>query len=330
MKNRLFFVFTQIMEYIIRYFKLTVYFAVILIALSGVYRVESSQVAVVLRFGKLAGGAGSGNSSEKQIKKPGLHFALPFFIDKVIKIPVHTIQEIEVTTHYKPGGSVVSPDSAVSTDVDKNGYVITGDKNVILIKAKIKYQINDPVRYTLFTNDAAKIIDGVISGELTCIASHSGVDSILTSGRAQLSSDVTRYSQGIIDGLKLGVLISGVELTEITAPAETIRYFEEVRNAAIYKATNYQRAREYASTRLIGAEAAANTLKQTAISQQAEKLTKAGSEMAEFYGLYDQYARNPQIIMSGTFRQRVGAVLKKAGKSIVIPAGTETPTFLLP
>jgi membrane protease subunit HflK len=319
MKNRVFIVFTQIMEYIIKYFKLTVCFAAVLIALSGVYRVESSQIAVVLRFGKLLG-----DSSEKQIKKPGLHFALPFFIDRVIKIPVHTVQEIEVTTHYKPQGSVLSP------DIGKNGYVLTGDKNVILIKAKIKYQINDPVRYALFTSDAGKIIDGIISGELTCIASHSGVDSILTSGRAQLSSDVTRNSQNIIDGLKLGVLISGVELTEITAPAETIRYFEEVRNAAIYKATGYQRAQEYASTRLLGAEAAANTLKQTAISQQAEKLTKARGEMAEFYGLYDQYARNPQIIMSGTFRQRVGAVLKKAGKSIVIPAGAEAPTFLLP
>jgi len=319
MKNKVFIVFTQIMEYIIKYFKLTVCFAVVLIALSGVYRVESSQIAVVLRFGKLLGGSG-----EKQIKKPGLHFALPFFIDRVIKIPVHTVQEIEVTTHYKPQGSVLS------SDIGENGYVLTGDKNVILIKAKIKYQINDPVRYTLFTSDAAKIIDGIISGELTCIASRSGVDSILTSGRAQLSSDVTRYSQDIIDGLKLGVLISGVELTEITAPAETIRYFEEVRNAAIYKATNYQRAQEYASTRLLGAEAAANTLKQTAVSQQAEKLAKAGSEMAEFYGLYDQYARNPQIIMSGTFRQRAGAALKKIGKSIVIPAGTQTPAFLLP
>jgi len=319
MKNRIFIVFTQIMEYIIRYFKLTVCFAAILIALSGVYRVESSQTAVVLRFGKILG-----NSSEKQIKKPGLHFAFPFFIDKVIKIPVHTVQEIEVTTHYKQQGSVASP------DIDRNGYVLTGDKNVILIKAKIKYQINDPVRYALFNSDTGKIIDGIISGELTCIAAHSDVDSILTSGRARLSSDVMYNSQNIIDTLKLGVLISGVELTEITAPVETIRYFEEVRNAAIYKATSYQRAQEYASNRILGAQAAANALKQTAISDQAVKLTKARGEMAEFNGLYDQYARNPQIIISGTFRQRTGAVLKKAGKSIVIPAGVESPTFLLP
>ncbi|MDR2941086.1 MAG: protease modulator HflK [Treponema sp.] len=319
MKNRLFIVFTQIMEYIIKYFKLTVCFAAVLIALSGVYRVESSQIAVVLRFGKLTGG-----SPEKQIKRPGLQFALPFFIDKVIKIPVSTVQEIEITTHYKPGGSVAS------SDVEKNGYILTGDKNIVLVKAKIKYQINDPVCYTLFINDADKMLDGIISGELTCIASHSDVDSILTSGRARLSLDVMQNSQAIIDKLKLGVLISGVELTEITAPAETIRYFEEVRNAAIYKATSLQRAQEYASNMILGAQSSASLLKQTAVSGQSAKLIKARSEMAEFNGLYDQYARNPQIIMSGTFRQRVGAVLKKAGKSIVIPADSEPPTFLLP
>jgi len=319
MKNRIFIAFTQIMEYIIRYFKLTVCFAALLIVLSGVYRIESSQTAVVLRFGKLVG-----NSPEKQVKKPGLHFALPFFVDKVIKIPAYTVQEIEITTHFKPGGSVTS------SDIDRNGYVLTGDKNIVLIKAKIKYQVSDPVRYTLFSSDAGKIIDGIISGELTCIVSHSNVDSILTSGRADLSNDVMRNSQALIDSLKIGALISGVELTEITAPAETIRYFEEVRNAAIYKATNYQRAQEYASSRILGAEAAANTLKQTAVSDQSARLIKARGEMAEFNGLYDQYARNPQIIMSGTFRQRVGVVLKKAGKSIVIPAGAEIPTFFLP
>ena len=319
MKNRVFFVFSQIMEYIIKYFKLTVCFAVVLIVLSGVYRVESNETAVVLRFGRLMG-----ETPGQQIKKPGLHFAFPFFVDKVIKIPVYTVQEREITTHYKPGGSVVAP------TIESNGYVLTGDRNIVLIRAKIKYQINDPVRYTLFSSDVDNMIDGIISGELTSIAAYSVVDSILTSGRAELSRSVMRSSQDIIDGLELGILISEVELTEITAPSETIRYFEEVRNASVYKATVFQRAQEYASTTILGAQAAASTLKQTAITEQAARLTKARGEMAEFDGLYDQYIINPQIIISGTFRQRVGAVLKQAGKSIVVPAGAETPVFLLP
>jgi len=319
MKNRVFIAFTQIMEYIIKYFKLTVCFAAVLIVLSGVYRVESSQTAVVLRFGKLLG-----ENSEKQIKKPGLHFAFPFFIDKVIKIPVYTVQEREITTHYKPGGSVASP------NIEENGYVLTGDKNIILVRAKVKYQINDAVQYTLFSNDADEMIECIISGELTSIAAHSNVDSILTIGRAELAQDVMRNTQENINNLNLGILITGVELTEITAPAETIRYFEEVRNAAIFKATSLQRAQEYASTRILGAQAAGSTLKQTAISEQAARLTKARGEMAQFNGLYEQYARNPQIIMSGTFRQRAGAIIKKAGKSIIVPPGAETPTILLP
>jgi membrane protease subunit HflK len=319
MKNRIFEVFTQIMEYIIKYFKFTVCFAVVLIVLSGVYRVESNQAAVVLRFGRLLG-----DTPEKQVKKPGLHFAFPFFVDKVIKIPVYTVQEIEITTHFKEGGSVISP------DIDNNGYVITGDKNIVLVRAKIKYQINDPVQYALFSNDVDKTIDGIVSGELTSIAANSNVDAILTTGRAELSENVMRNSQRIIDALKPGVVISGVELTEITAPAETIRYFQEVRNASIYKSTIVQQARERSSTHMLGAEAASKTLKQEAISAQAERLTKARAEMAQFDGLYSQYARNPQIIMSGTFRQRAGEVMKKAGKSVVAPSGADSPAFFLP
>jgi membrane protease subunit HflK len=292
------------MEYIIKYFKLAVCFAALLIALSGVYRVESSQSAVVLRFGRLLG-----ETPERQIKKPGLHYALPFFIDKVIKIPVYAVQEREIAA---------------------DDYVITGDKNMVLIKAKVKYQISDPARYTLFISDAGVMIDGIIGGELTGIAAHSNVDAILTSGRAQLSLDVMRNAQAIIDKLRLGVVISNVELTEITAPAETIRYFEEVRNAAVFKATSLQRAQEYASTRVLGAQAAAGKLKQAAVSEQAAQLTKARGEMAQFDGLRDQYARNPQIIVAGTFRRRAGEVLQKAGKSIVVPTGAQTPTILAP
>jgi membrane protease subunit HflK len=319
MKNKVFIVFTQIMEYIIKYFKLTVCFAAVLIVLSGVYRVESNQAAVVLRFGKLLG-----STPEKQVKKPGLHFAFPFFVDRVIKIPVSTVQEIEITTHYKPGGS------SISSNIEENGYIITGDKNIVLVRAKIKYQINDPVRFTLKSSDIEKTIDGIISGELTGIAAHSDVDSILTTGRAQLADNVMYNSQQIIDALGLGIVISGVELTEITAPAETMRYFQEVRNASIYKATGTQQARERASSHVLGAEGAAKTLTQEAISAQAERLSKANKEMAEFNGLYEQYTRNPQIIMSGTFRQRVGEVMKKAGKSVVVPSGSDAPTFFLP
>jgi membrane protease subunit HflK len=288
-------------------------------ALSGIYRVQGNEAAVVLRFGGL-----TGKTPEKQIKKPGLHFALPFFVDEVIKVPVHTIHEREITTHF---GSATG---SIDKDVEKNGYLLTGDNNVVLINVKIKYQIKDPVQYILSASDPGKMIDGVVSGEMTRAITHMDIDSVLTSGRAQLLLILSENSQLIIDTLTLGVLITDVELTGIMPPTETISYFEAVRDASVIKQTRIQQALERSSVQILNAQAEAKAAKQTAIAEQNAKLIRARDEMAEFYGLYGQYVRNPQIIMAGTFRQRAAAIFAKTGASIVVPGNREAPVIVLP
>jgi membrane protease subunit HflK len=274
---------------------------------------------VVLRFGKL-----TGKTPEKQIKNPGLHFALPFFVDEIIKIPVHTIHEREITTHFG------AENGLIDNNVEKNGYLLTGDNNVVLINVKIKYQIKDPVRYILSASESGKMIDGAVSGEMTRAVTRMDIDSVLTSGRAKLLLILSENSQLIIDELQLGVLITDVELTGIIPPAETIRYFEEVRNAAVIKQTVIQQALQRSSVQILAAQAEASSARQTAIADQNAKLIRARDEMAEFYGLYSQYALNPQIIMAGTFRQRAAAVFAKTGASIVVPGNREAPGIVLP
>jgi membrane protease subunit HflK len=319
MNSKGFQTFTQILHYIIKYFKWIVIFAIILMALSGIYRVQGNEAALVLRFGKL-----TGDTPEKQIKKPGLHFALPFFVDEVIKIPVHTIHERDIATHFGAANGLID------NNVEKNGYLLTGDNNVVLINVKIKYQIKDPVQYILSASDPGKTIDGVVSGEMTRAITHMDIDSVLSSGRADLMLILLNNTQLIIDELKLGVSITDVELTGIIPPAETIRYFEAVRDAAVTKQTVIQQALQHSSVQILNAQAQASTAKQNAIAEQNAKLIRARDEMAEFYGLYGQYERNPQIILAGTFRQRAAAVLAKTGASIVVPSGRETPLIVLP
>ena len=309
--------FTQILEYIIKYFKLIVLFAAALIVLSGVYRVESHEVAVVLRFGRLVG-----NTPDEQIRSPGLHFALPFFIDEVIRVPVQTIHEREIVTHYSVGN--------ISRNVEESGYLLTGDNNVVLIRAAVRYQISDAAQYALFSSDVGSTIDGIVSGELTRTVANMDIDSVLTRGRADLAHGISHSTQVILNRMELGVAIISIELTEIVPPAETRAHFEEVRSAAVTKETRIQRARESASTQILGAEATARTFTQIAISYQASRLTDARSQMAEFDGLYDQFIQNPQIIMSGTFRRRVGIVLARSGSVIVVPDGADPPHIILP
>ena len=317
MNTRSFLVFSQIIEYIIKYFKWVVVFAALLILVSGVYRVQSNEAAIVLRFGRLTG-TGTG-----QIKGPGLHFALPFFIDEVIKIPVQTMQERDITTHYLVWGN------RLLSDVDRNGYLLTGDNNVVLIRAAVLYQIENPVLYAIFNRDAGEVIDGVVSGEMTRLVTRMDIDSVLTRGRTELASSVLLNSQGMLDSLNTGVVLASVELIGIVPPMETAQYFDDVRSAAVHKETMIQRAQEFASSHILNAQAEASAYTQSAISDQHARLSMVHDNIAEFNGLYDLYVINPSLIMAGIFRERIGAVIAQSGGSIIVPEGGQAPQLFL-
>ena len=153
MKKKSIEVFEAFLASAIKYFKWFVGVAVVVILLTGVYKVDTGEVAVVLRFGAL-----TGSTAEEQIKKPGLHFALPNFIDEVVKIPVDKVQELSVTTLNSTGDTV-------GGSIRKKGYVITGDSNILLLKMAVKYKISDPIAYALYINDAESMLTGVITGE---------------------------------------------------------------------------------------------------------------------------------------------------------------------
>jgi len=317
MKNRSFQSFTQILEYIIKYFKFIVIFAVILVVVSGIYVVDSGEVAVVLRFGRLVG-----STPQEQIREPGLHFALPFFIDEIVRIPVHTVHEREVTTHF------VS--RHIYPNVEWNGYLLTGDNNIVLIRATVRYQISNAAQYTLFNSDVGSMIDGIVSGELTRTVANMDIDTVLTTGRAELALEILNNSQVILDAIEIGVAITSVDLTDILPPWETLFYFEDVRSAAVEMETSIQQAREQAQVQILSAQAEATAARQTSISEQAVRLTSAHNVMAEFNGLYDQFVIDPEIIMAGTFRQRIGAILAQSGGTIIIPDESTPPTIILP
>ncbi|QSX06122.1 protease modulator HflK [Sedimentibacter sp. zth1] len=317
MDNKNFDNFTNIIVYIIKYFKWIIAGACLLILLSGIFRVESNEVAVVLRFGKLVG-----VTQQQQIKQPGLHFALPFFIDEVIKVPVKTVQEKNIKTHYSYGATI-------SDDIKSNGYLITGDSNIVFINAKLKYVIDEPIRYALYYKYIDKLIDGVVSGELTSIISSLDIDSVLTSGKSQMSSDLINNTQRILHQLDCGVSVTNIELTEIIPPAEAKEYFEQVNNASVKKETLIQNAKEYREVTILKSEADANNYLQTAKTNQFEKISQAKKEIAEFNGLYQQYTKNESSVINSVFRQRVIKILDKMGTSIIVPDG-KSPVIVLP
>ena len=318
MNNKKISAFQMILSTIIRYFRVTVVIALLLIALSGVFRVNSNEAAIILRFGKLVG-----DTAEEQVLGPGLHFSLPYIIDEVIIVPVGKVQELTITTHCGNG-------AAISPNIKINGYVVTGDSNIVLMKTKVKYTVSDIISYALSQKDIERTIDGIISGEVTALVSSLDVDSVLTSGKAVLCENARKSSQQRLDELGGGVSITSIEFIEVTPPVETKSQFDEVNAAAVKKETMLQTANEQASVLRLDAQAQAQTLIQEAKSNQSKELSRAYEEVAEFNGLLGQYRRNSRSLYDGVFRHRISKLIAQMGATLVVPDSTDGPVVILP
>ena len=319
MKKKSIEVFEVFLTSAIKYFKWFVAAAVVVILLTGVYKVDAGEVAVVLRFGAL-----TGSTAESQIKKPGLHFALPNFIDEVIKIPVEKVQELSVATLNSAGDTI-------DGNVRKKGYVITGDNNILLLKMAVKYKVSDPVAYALHISDAESMLTGVITGEMSTLASKTGVDEMLTSEKNTICARTMQNAQEVVDRLGLGVSITNIELTGIAPPPEAVEAFDSATTASVRKQTLIQQANDYRESALPKAESDAQKLIDDAKANQSSAVAKATSIAQEFNGLYGQFAANPDVVKNGVFRSRLAALIAKSGKTVVIPDGeTGAPKVVLP
>ena len=85
-KNKL---FADILRTVTGYFLVLVIIVMVGIFCSGIRVVESGNVALILRFGKLVG-----DTPEEQIHEPGLLLAFPYIIDEVITVPTGSVIEM--------------------------------------------------------------------------------------------------------------------------------------------------------------------------------------------------------------------------------------------
>ena len=281
---------------------------VVLICLSGVRIVKSGEVAVVLRFGKLVG-----NTYEEQVHEPGLFFAFPYIIDEVITVPVGSVKELTVTTHYTEGEMLNS---------EQRGYVITGDQNIAVISASVKYNITDAVSYALHVKDADRIINAAVSGAMVKSAAHRAVDGILTSEKEAYATEVRAMAQQTLDEIGTGITLSNLELTKVSMPEEVRETYENVNAATVQAATLAEKALQYRDSLMPYAESMRTSLISNAYSKQSTAIAEAEQYLAEFRGVLEEYEANPdslEAIKTRIYTQKMMEMLARIKKVYLVP-----------
>lgn len=297
----------DILSSVTKYFLILVAVVVLIIALSGIKVVKSGNVAIVLRFGKLVG-----NTYEEQVHEPGLMFAFPYIIDEVIMIPTGTVMEQTVSTHYTNGNM---------TSLRNNGYVITGDQNIAVISASVKYAISDPVAYALNVKNIESLINAFVSSAMVDNASNIAVDSLLTNGKDEYATNVMNQAQAKLSLQNAGVMLVTLELTNVSMPLEVKDVYEMVTAANINAATLLEQAKQYRENLIPRAQAEANTLVANANSAYASAVAKTNSELSEFRGVLDEYAQNPELVKTRLYADKVSKAIGSIGTIRVVQDG---------
>lgn len=282
-------------------------------AYSSVYQVETEQTGVVLRFGKFSSFAGS-----------GLHFKLPFGIDRVYLVPTGRVLKEEF------GYRTVNP--GVRTDYTKQGLedeslTLTGDLNVSDVEWIVQYQIADPFKYLFKIKDPVGTIRDMAEAMVRKSIGNATVSQVLTTERAILADEVQQSLQQTLTNYDIGVRIVTVKFQDVTPPDPVKDAFNGVNEAEQQKESLIFQAQEQFNREVPRARGEAKQMIQEAEGYAVERVNKAKGETARFLALLEEYGKAPEVTRRRFHIETMEAVLPNIAETYIMD---DTNSGLLP
>ena len=267
--------------------------AVFVLALMGTcfYTVDDKQQAVVTTFGKVT-----------NITDAGLHFKLPFGIQKVQKVDVNVYQKIELGYNTEGDGEY-----SVNTD---ESTMITGDYNIVNVDFFVEYKISNPERYLYTSNDPESILRNLIQSQVRNVVGSTSVDAVLTDGKENIQMQVKDLVTKILEEYDIGLTLMDVRIQDSEPPTQdVIEAFKAVETAKQQAEAVVNDAKAYQNAQLPDAKAKADQLLQNAEYLRQKRINEASQQVAMFQAMYTEYAQNPEITRSRMYYEAVSQIL---------------------
>lgn len=293
---------------------------------SGFFKVEPQEKAIILRFGKPVG------EGDKALLSSGAHWAWPYPIDEVIKIPITEIQKVtargcwffqtpeqEALRQIPPAGASLNP--AV------DGYALTGDDNIVHTKATLSYHIEDPIRcvfeFAADTNrtfslaGVSNAVLNALNNALVYSAARYKVDDLLLRDAIGFQDTVRRRIVKLIAEQKLGIVVDQC-VVESLPPRQLRQAFDSVVTAGQRSSTIVNEARTYENQVLSKAGADAAGLANAAEADRTRLVQSVTSDAENFRRLLPKYEANPDLFVQQRLVETMGRVLTNVQDKIFL------------
>jgi modulator of FtsH protease HflK len=286
--------------------------------ISGVFTVHPNQVAVTLRFGKPVG-----MTLEQQLKQPGLHWKFPYPIDEIVRIPVGESRTLTSSV----GWYYVSPaEEAAGLEPQRlpylrpgvDGYVLTGDGNIVHVHTTISYRISDPIQFAFGFQNATNLLQHILDNAIIHTAAHFDADATLYRDKLAFQEQIFLRAAAMVDQFQLGVTIDPREV-RTRPPLAVEEAFDNVLRAQQEGDILVQQAQSHARGATNRALAEASSIVRDGVTRSNFLIQTMSAETNRFLGLRPSYESDRRLFEQRLLAETTGRVLTNAQLKTFIP-----------
>ena len=279
-------------------------------ALSGFYVVQPNEEAVVTTFGAYS-----------RSEAPGLRYHMPMPIERVEKVPVLTLNRLDL------GGG-----GTADTDIPQESLMLTKDLDIVDLSWTVTWRIADAGRYIFATRAPEDGVKAVAESAMREIVGKTPLDSIFENGRGKVQLETADLMQKTLDGWGAGITIVEVQIKSVNPPNEVLAAFRDVTSAGQDRDSAVNEGNTYRNRVINEAKGTASQITQSAEAYKEQSVRTALGDASRFNAIDAEYRRSPQATRERLYLETMERVLANS-KKVVIPAGkggTTAPIILPP
>ena len=271
---------------------------------SGVFRVQSEELGIVMRFGKYVRDA-----------QPGLNYHLPDPIETVL-LP----KALRVNTTSIGMTLIDDPTRRGRTkrDVPEESLMLTGDENIVDVEFTVLWRIkpSGAADYLFNIQNPEGTVKAVAESAMREVIGRSNIQPILTAARTATETAVQELMQKTLDRYGSGILVQQVQMERVNPPAQVIEAFNDVQNAKIDFERLQNEAQTYANRVVPDARGRAAQITQSAQGYKQQTVAEAKGQSARFLKVYEEYAKAKDVTRERIYLETMEHILGGSEKLV--------------
>jgi len=280
---------------------LIVLIAIGLWAATGIYKVDTNEQGVVLRFGEWTRTTG-----------PGLHWHLPWPIESALTPAVTDRKRVDVG--FRPG----MPQQNRPDRLLDESLMLTGDENIVDIAFTVFWRISDAGNY-LFNIQSPQeaTVKSVAESVMRSIIGRTPIQRALTEGRSEIQRTAGDRIQTVLESYEAGIEVLEVNLEKVDPPQQVIEAFRDVQAAEADRERFRNEADRYANQIIPEARGQANQIIQEAEAYREEVIAEAEGQADRFVSIFEEYSQAEEVTRKRIYLQTLEEVLAPMEKILI-------------